>query len=75
MNNAPITCACGRDIKASDENSLRYGECFHCRIQGTGFTFRGGGSYGREAFSARTNAEFLRENDGAGTVSARYGVA
>jgi hypothetical protein len=35
---------------------------------GVGITFRGGGGYGRKNFNERTNAEFIRENDGPGTV-------
>lgn len=61
-------CDCGRSIRPDDENSLKYGACFKCRCQGVGVTFRGGGGYGRANFSERTNAEFLRENDGPGTV-------
>jgi len=39
-------------------------ECFRCRILGVGFTFRGGGGYGREAFSRGTNTEWLNEHVG-----------
>lgn len=66
------SCDCGRPIAANDQNSLHHGACFKCRIQGVGITFRGGGGYGRAQFNETTNAEFLRENDGPGTVSARY---
>lgn len=65
-----IECSdCGKPIPPNDENSLKYGTCFKCRCVGVGVTFRGGGGYGRENFSARTNAEFIRENDGPQTVS------
>lgn len=65
-------CDCGKTIQPEDENSLHYGACFKCRIQGVGITFRGGGGYGREQFNAATNAEILRGCDGPGTESARY---
>ncbi len=65
-----LLCDCGREIPANDEQSVKLGECFRCRIQGVGFSFRGGGGYGRENFHERTNAEFLRENDGPGTIAA-----
>jgi len=64
----PLTCDCGREIAPDDENSVKHGACFPCRMRGVGITFRGGGGYGRANFSARTNAEFLRENDGPGTI-------
>lgn len=62
-------CDCGRRIPANDEQSLKVGECFRCRIEGVGFSFRGGGGYGRKQFHEMTNTEFLRENDGPGTVA------
>lgn len=63
-------CNCGRGL--TTEGDQKYGECFKCRISGgIGVTFRGGGGYGRDAFHNGTNAEFLRENDGPGTVARR----
>ena len=39
--------------------------CFRCRVATVGFGWRGGGLlYGRENFSARTNAEYLAEHVG-----------
>lgn len=64
-------CDCGRTIPAGDENSQRYGACFHCRIQGVGITFRGGGGYGRKQFNESTNAEFIRENSVEGSEPRR----
>lgn len=61
-------CDCGRVIRPTDVNSLKWGACFACRSHGVGITFRGGGGYGRKNFNERTNAEFLRENDGPGTI-------
>jgi len=62
----PVCCACGALIADADENSLRHGECFKCRIQGIRFTFVGGGGYGRETFHNGTTAEFDRSiRDGA----------
>jgi hypothetical protein len=31
--------------------------CFHCRVASVGFTFSGGGSYGRSRFNEMTIAE------------------
>jgi hypothetical protein len=67
-----LSCDCGRPIAPNDQNSLLHGACFKCRIQNVGITFRGGGGYGKAQFHESTNAEFLRENDGPGTSSARY---
>jgi len=39
-------------------------ECFRCRVASVGFSFAGGGGYGRVAFRDRTNAEFLAEHVG-----------
>lgn len=61
------TCSCGKPIASDDVNSLRYGACFKCRCVGVGITFRGGGGYGRAQFNAGTNAEFIRENQAAGS--------
>ena len=39
--------------------------CFRCRVVSIGFGFRGGGHlYGRQNFSARTNAEYVAEHVG-----------
>jgi hypothetical protein len=40
------------------------GECFVCHVRGIGFTFVGGGGYGRHAFHERTTAEALAEHVG-----------
>jgi hypothetical protein len=54
------------------EGDHKFGECFACRVKGgVLFGFRGGGGYGREMFHSQTNAEFLRENDGPGTIPAK----
>jgi hypothetical protein len=51
-------CDCGR-VFTDDESS---GDtCFPCKLKGVGFTFAGGGGYGREAFHERTNSEVARE--------------
>ena len=38
--------------------------CYPCHVRGIGFTFTGGGGYGRETFKARTTSEFLRDYAG-----------
>lgn len=39
--------------------------CYRCKITSIGWGFRGGGHlYGRENFSARTNAEYVAEHVG-----------
>jgi hypothetical protein len=53
-----MICACGRDAEPGKE------ECFRCRVSTVGFSFVGGGGYGRHAFTERTNAEWLSENVG-----------
>ena len=35
--------------------------CFGCHIKGVGFSFVGGGGYGRKNFHERTTAEVVRE--------------
>jgi len=40
------------------------GQCFRCHCKGIGFTFVGGGGYGRGAFHESTTAEFLEANVG-----------
>jgi hypothetical protein len=52
--------------KTCSVKEAEYGreECFRCRVLGVSFTFRGGGGYTREAFSERTNTEFLNEHVG-----------
>jgi hypothetical protein len=32
-------------------------ECFRCRVRSVGFSFRGGGTYGRKSFNDMTIAE------------------
>lgn len=69
-----LACDCGRPIADNDQNSLKWGMCFKCRHlngQELSLNFRGGGGYGQEAFHSGTNAEFLRENDGPGTIPFR----
>lgn len=60
-------CTCGRVIAPTDIEANRRQTCFTCHVSGISFGFRGGGGYGRENFHERTNAEFMRENDIAGT--------
>lgn len=45
--------------------------CFRHRIAGVGFTFIGGGGYGREQFHNGSLAEAIRENCVEGTEPAR----
>jgi hypothetical protein len=40
------------------------GQCFRCHIQGIGFTFVGGGRYGRRNFHDATTREFIDHNIG-----------
>ena len=45
----------------------RYGDlevCFHHKVKGIGFTFAGGGRYGRKQFNDATIGERLRETLG-----------
>ena len=46
------------------EAEVGHPECFRCRVASVGFAFVGGGGYGRETFSKRTNYEFLNETIG-----------
>jgi hypothetical protein len=47
--------------------------CFRCRVATIGFNWRGGGlAYGRDNFSARTNAEYLNEHVGGVRDDERY---
>lgn len=62
-----LTCDCGRPIPANDEQSLKIGECFRCRIQGVGFNFVGGGGYGRQNFHDGSLADAIRENSPPGS--------
>jgi hypothetical protein len=50
------TCGTGERAIRSD------GECFRCHIRGIGFTFQGGGFYGRENWNKGTVKEFLTNN-------------
>lgn len=54
-----MNCRCGKTAEADRD------ECFRCRIASVGYVFRGGGHmYGRDNFTARTNAEFVAEHIG-----------
>jgi hypothetical protein len=53
-----VICTCGKDAEPGKE------ECFRCRVSSVGFTFIGGGGYGRVNFAERTNAEYLNEHVG-----------
>ena len=53
-----MTCQCGKDVEPGR------GECFRCRVSTVGFSFAGGGGYGRSNFTERTNAEWLNEHVG-----------
>jgi hypothetical protein len=46
-----------------DQRSLEEIEAFKEKIRSIGFTYKGGGGYGRENFSARTNAEVCRQTE------------
>ena len=53
-----MSCRCGKAAEPGEEH------CFLCRVRSVGFTFSGGGGYGRDAFSSRTNGEWLNEHVG-----------
>lgn len=55
-----VTCSCGKRLNEADH--IR-GECYRCSVSGIGFTFTGGGGYGRHQFHESTLAEAMREND------------
>jgi hypothetical protein len=61
-------CRCGKPVEAGHD------ECFLCRVRSVGFSFVGGGGYGRETFAARTNQEFINENVPDGAVPVERGV-
>jgi hypothetical protein len=51
-----------------------YDVCFRCRVLSVGTVWRGGGHlYGRDNFSSRTNAEYVREHVGDTTGLAHLG--
>ena len=50
------------------KDNLRDGVCFRCRVSTVGFTYVGGGGYGREQFHNMTNAEMAREQMGDGVL-------
>ena len=52
--NGPTLCKQCLVRTAEDNGS---GICFLCRVGSVGFSFRGGGSYGRDSFHDYTNAE------------------
>ena len=65
-----ITCEdCGVEIPQS---RVENGYCFACWVgvgsEGPIVQWRGGGGYTREDFHARTNREFIAENDGPDTI-------
>lgn len=66
-----ICVDCGRKEAEADRDL-----CFRCRVATVGFGWRGGGfMYGRENFTARTNAEFINEHmTGADAAPAERGV-
>ena len=64
-----MICAACEQKEAEADRDL----CFRCRVATVGFGWRGGGHlYGRESFSARTNAEFLNEHVGDVRHDERY---
>ena len=63
-----MTCKCGKDAEPGRE------DCFRCRVSSVGFTFIGGGGYGRQNFTERTNGEYLNENVGDVKEGLRSGV-
>jgi hypothetical protein len=54
-----ICTECG--IKDAEDGTTT---CFRCRVSSVGFSFVGGGGYGRANFVERTNQEYLNENVG-----------
>lgn len=49
-----MKCRCSKRLRPEDE---RHGLCFGCRVRTVGFTFSGGGTYGRGSFNDMTIAE------------------
>lgn len=47
------------------------GECFGCHIKGVGFTWVGGGAYGRKAFHENTIGEVIRETEATAKLQGR----
>lgn len=52
------------DTCGAKEAEVGRTECFRCRVATVGFSFVGGGGYGRATFTERTNAEFIAEHVG-----------
>jgi hypothetical protein len=52
------TCECGRQF-TEEQSSGEW--CFRCKLDGLGFSWVGGGSYGRKAFHDKTIAEAQRD--------------
>jgi hypothetical protein len=52
--NGPTLCKLCHVRVAEDNGS---GICFHCRVASVGFSFRGGGTYGRRTFNDMTISE------------------
>lgn len=48
--------------------------CFRCRVATVGFTFVGGGGYGRKAYHERTTAEFIEATVPEGATPIERGV-
>lgn len=53
---------CARTYEAEQERTGAHAYCFKCKIgSGMRVNWVGGGGYGRENFSSRTNADVIRE--------------
>lgn len=65
-----VTCVeCKRKDAEQDSDT-----CFRCRVASVGYRWVGGGHmYGRDNFSSRTNAEYVREHVGDTTGLAHMG--
>jgi hypothetical protein len=55
-------CSCGRSFTEAQSSG---DVCFKCKLSSVGFTYKGGGGFGRAAFHEGTNreaeAEIVRE--------------
>lgn len=47
----------------NDQRTIEEKEAFKEKIRSVGFTYKGGGGYGRQNFTARTNAEVCRATE------------
>jgi hypothetical protein len=52
----------------TERSDLRDGVCFRCRVRSVGFTWRGGGQYGRATFNDYTLGEMHRMQVGDAVV-------